>query len=127
MYLDKTVHLISPRNENDKINLLYLLALLNSTLLNYFYLYISQETEGRTFSQVKTNYIKQLPIKICDETNQKPFISFVDKILSITKTSDYLENPAKREEVKEYEHQIDQLVYQLYELTPEEIQIVEGF
>jgi len=28
--------------------------------------------------------------------------------------------------VKEYERQLDQLVYQLYDLTPEEIAVVEG-
>lgn len=33
---------------------------------------------------------------------------------------------AEKEEVKEYEKQIDQLVYKLYSLTPEEIEIVEG-
>jgi len=65
-----------------------------------------------------------LKIKVkCSE--QKPFIEIVDKILSVTKSSDYLENPAKKEEVKEYEWQIDQLVYKLYDLTPEEIEIVE--
>jgi hypothetical protein len=29
-------------------------------------------------------------------------------------------------QVKEYERQIDQMVYELYDLTPEEIAIVEG-
>jgi len=38
-----------------------------------------------------------------------------------------LENPAKKEEVKEYEKQIDQMVYKLYGLTKEEIRIVEQF
>jgi hypothetical protein len=37
-----------------------------------------------------------------------------------------LENQAKKKEVKEYEKQIDQLVYKLYDLTPEEIEIVEN-
>jgi hypothetical protein len=36
-----------------------------------------------------------------------------------------LVNPAKQAKVREYEKQIDQLVYRLYGLTPEEIQIVE--
>jgi len=33
---------------------------------------------------------------------------------------------AKKEEVKEYEKQIDQMVYKLYGLTLEEIKIVEN-
>jgi len=48
------------------------------------------------------------------------------KILAITKDNDYLQNPAKRAQVKEYEKQIDQMVYELYGLTEEEIRIVEG-
>jgi len=38
---------------------------------------------------------------------------------------DYLENPQKQAKVKEYERQIDQLVYKLYGLTDKEINIVE--
>ncbi|MFQ5754089.1 MAG: hypothetical protein ACE5HI_19035 [bacterium] len=35
-------------------------------------------------------------------------------------------NSSKRSKVKEYEHQIDQMVYELYGLTEEEIKIIEG-
>ncbi len=38
----------------------------------------------------------------------------------------YLEIMSKQAKVKEYEHQIDQMVYKLYGLTEEEIEIVEG-
>ena len=50
-----------------------------------------------------------------------------NQILSITKDSDYLENPDKQSKVKKLEKEIDQLVYKLYELTSEEIKIVEEF
>ena len=50
-----------------------------------------------------------------------------NKILSLTQSEDYLENPQKQAKVKEYERQIDQLVYELYGLTEEEINIVENF
>lgn len=53
-------------------------------------------------------------------------IRLVDKTLSITKGADYPQNPAKKDQVKEYEKQIDQMVYELYGLTEEEIKIVEG-
>jgi len=60
----------------------------------------------------------------------------VNKILKITKylseydaqaSDDYLINSTKQAKVKEYEHQIDQMVYKLYNLTPEEIETVESF
>ncbi len=50
----------------------------------------------------------------------------IDQILSITKNDDYLRNPQKQAQVKEYERQIDRMVYELYNLTDEEIAIVEG-
>ena len=39
---------------------------------------------------------------------------------------DYLDNPQKQARVKTLQKQIDQLVYKLYDLTPEEIAIVEN-
>jgi len=53
-------------------------------------------------------------------------INHFSQILSLTQSGNYLENPQKQAKVKEYERQIDQLVYQLYALSEEEIKIVEG-
>jgi type II restriction/modification system DNA methylase subunit YeeA len=44
---------------------------------------------------------------------------------NFTQDDDYLQNAQKQEKVKEYERQIDQLVYKLYDLTDDEIKIVE--
>jgi hypothetical protein len=125
-YLDKTVHLIVSKDDYSRVDLKYVLALLNSSLLNHLYTDIAQEREGRAFAQVKTTYIKKLPIKIVGTTEQKSLISLVDNILAITKDVDYLQNPSKQAQVKQYERQIDQMVYELYGLTDEEIKIVEG-
>ena len=46
-----------------------------------------------------------------------------DHILAITKDNDYLQNPGKQAKVKEYERQIDQMVYKLYGLTSDEIKV----
>jgi hypothetical protein len=72
-------------------------------------------------------YFDNIPIPIIPESKQKPFIEIVDKILSFTNTDDYLQNSDKQVQVKEYEKQIDQMVYKLYDLTEEEIKIVEGW
>jgi len=49
----------------------------------------------------------------------------VNQILLLSQSEDYLKNPQKQAKVKEYERQIDQLVYKLYDLTDEEIKIIE--
>jgi hypothetical protein len=45
---------------------------------------------------------------------------------SASKEANYLDNSTKQGTVKEYERQIDQMVYKLYGLTPKEIEIIEG-
>jgi len=51
--------------------------------------------------------------------------SYINKILSLTQSEDYLENSQKQAKVKQYERQIGQLVYKLYGLKDEKIKIVE--
>jgi len=104
----------------------YILALLNSKYLRYVYTLLVRE-EGRVFPQVKLSKLKQVPIKKISLSKQKPFIDLVNKILSLTQSEDYLEDPQKQTKVKEYERQIDQLVYKLYGLTEEEIKIIENY
>ena len=57
---------------------------------------------------------------------QTTFVKMVDEILNIIKGIDFDANTNKQAKVKALEEEIDQLVYKLYCLTPEEIKIVEG-
>jgi hypothetical protein len=106
----------------------YLLSVLNSSLQNYWY---CTKFESKHLSGGYLGFdipsVKEIPIKEIFPEAQKPFIQLVDQILSITKDDDYLKNPDKQAKVKKLEKEIDQLVYTLYELTPEEIKIVEAF
>ena len=112
--------------DNDSQKLKLLLAILNSRL-PIFYIKerypASSYNQGTTFT---TDMINNLPLPQIAEENQKQLISSVNKILSITESADYLTNQSKQTKVIEYERQIDQMVYELYGLTKEEIKIVEG-
>ncbi|MBU4016411.1 Eco57I restriction-modification methylase domain-containing protein [Patescibacteria group bacterium] len=109
---------------NDQFNIKYVLGILNSKLIDWFYGFIGKP-KGKV-REYFNNPLSLIPIKNIPKNNQNPFIEIVNKILAITKSSDYLENPAKKEEIKEYEKQIDQMVYKLYDLTDEEIKVVEN-
>jgi len=100
----------------------YILALLNSKLY-YLWLYYRGKRKGEILELI-AKPLSEIPIKKIAKEDQQPFIDLVDKILAITKDEDYLENPVKQEMVKEYERQIDQMVYKLYDLTEEEIKII---
>jgi len=109
-------------------SLKFLLAILNSNLISFWYcIFFKSLSLAGGFLRISNNEIKRIPLVDADEESQSPFIDLVDKILSITKDDDYLKNPNKQSQVKEYQRQIDQLVYKLYGLTEEEIKIVEGF
>jgi len=121
-YASADVYFITERDKS--IPLKYILALLNSNLY-YHWLYHRGKRKGEML-ELYQKPLSEIPIKKIDKNEQKPFIDLVDKILAITKDNDYLENQSKQAQVREYEKQIDQLVYNLYDLTPEEIEIVEN-
>lgn len=62
-----------------------------------------------------------------DKKEQQSFVTIVEKILSITRDKSFFLDLNLKNKVFEYERQIDQMVYKLYGLTGEEIEIVENF
>ncbi|GBE16944.1 hypothetical protein BMS3Abin15_00768 [bacterium BMS3Abin15] len=125
MYCIDSVHSFILPQDQSEYDLLYILAILNSKFGTYLYKLFITET-GKVFAQVKLTYLRRLPIKVVPKRIQESFISKVNHILGITEDDDYLENPQKQSKVKAIEAEIDQLVYKLYGLTPEEIKIVES-
>lgn len=101
-------------NEND---LKFLLSILNSNLMSYYHRSKFLDKEKIVFQKILIANCKVFPIKIT--SSKKEFITVVDKILEAKR-----KNPDANTTV--YEKEIDQLVYKLYELTDEEIKIVEG-
>ena len=116
LYVNQTCYIMTNVNK-------YICALLNSKIIHFYFSQISYALGKGAFRWIK-QFVEQLPIPRISEDKQKPFVDLVDKILSITKGDDYLENPSKQAKVKEYERQIDELVCKLYDLTEEEIKII---
>ena len=96
----------------------FLLGILNSSVIR-FYLGLIAETSGMGTSRWINNYVKEFPIPEAACEQQAPIIELVDQILHAKRT-----NPDA--DVSELENEIDQIVYLLYDLTSEEIAIVEG-
>ena len=101
---------------NPDILFKYVLALLNSKLLNYRYKSIGKQTGGGSFEYIP-NGVGKLPIPNIDIAEQLPFIAIVEKILS-AKQKDSTANIAA------LEHEMDALVFLLYGLTEEEMLLV---
>ena len=80
LYAWKSVFVVLVHNE--LLNIKYILALLNSSTLNYFYNIIVGET-GRAFAQVKGVNLGQLPIKHISSERQSLFVLLTDIITFI--------------------------------------------
>ena len=104
-------------SKDTRYSLKYILGILNSSLGNYMYKLMSCET-GKVFAQVKLAVLRELPIKIVSESQQIPIIKLVDKILEIKK-----ESPDKDTSIEET--MINNLIYDIYGLTEDEIRIIE--
>ena len=105
--------------DTDKFNDFYILALLNSKLFNWLHLikfYTARIPKGSL--KYPVSFFKGLPIKELQKVKQQSFIELVDKILAIKQKN-------LEADTSSLEHQIDQMVYKLYNLTEAEIKIVE--
>ena len=95
----------------------WLCGLLNSRSIEWFYSLVSNRLGGgalRAFS----DYMKQIPIPNIKPVQKTSISQLVDQILTTKRT-----NP--NADVSDLENEIDQIVYLLYDLTPDEIAIVE--
>lgn len=124
-YSDKEDYLLAGAFFMAGESLKYLLSFLNSKLCKFYFSLICNSS-GMATIQWKKFALEKVPIIKLNKIQQEPFIDIVDKILEITKSENYLTSIEKQDAVREYEKQIDQMVYALYDLTPEEIKIVEG-
>jgi tRNA1(Val) A37 N6-methylase TrmN6 len=97
-------------------DLKFILGLMNSKLMNYVYSNKFKSTKT-VFSEIQARSIKELPIpKISDELESE-ITTLSSKIISLKKSMS---------DTTDLENQIDQLVYQIYDLTEEEIKIIEN-
>ncbi len=112
----------------------YILGLLNSNLLDFYLKHVSTTMRGGFFRYL-TQFITQLPIRIIDfsspsdKAQHSLMVQHVEQILSLNKQlavvkTDHEKNAFQRQ-INATDRQIDQLVYELYGLTDEEIRIVE--
>jgi hypothetical protein len=97
----------------------YLLAIANSKLL-WWFLKITGDTLQGDARRFKTNYLNPFPLpKFVEEKFENKIVDLVKMVLEVKK-----QNPSS--DTTDLENQIDQLVYQLYDLTEEEINIIEN-
>lgn len=99
-------------------NLKYIMAVLSSKLGFYiFYNFYSEITLGDVGFQYRKSSLETFPIPEPNENTLKEIEDLVEKII---------ENKKEGKDTEEDERDIDKIVYTLYDLTIEEINIVEN-
>ena len=127
----KNLHILISEVYNHK----FILGVLNSKITDFYYHQMNPEV-GEALAEVKKMHVEQLPIpnldltKKEDKTHHDQLVSFVEQMLeakqklqtlTLERDIDYYEKKCTT-----LDRQIDNLVYKLYDLTEEEIAIVEG-
>ena len=116
---------------NDVLGYPYLLGILNSKFIAWYFRKKFQISIEDTFPQIMIRDILQFPIPILNNLNlQKKIVSLVDRMLTLNKELPQAKTPQSRTQVERQiahtDNEIDRLVYELYGLSEEEIKVVEG-
>jgi len=121
-------------NKDLKLSYEYILGLLNSKLLNFFLKNISTPFRGGYYAYNK-QYIEKIPINTInfddpeDVARHDRMVNLVGQMLQLHKDIESVRTPQEKEliqrQIDATDKQIDRLVYELYELSLEEIKIIE--
>jgi type I restriction-modification system DNA methylase subunit len=104
----------------------YVMAVLNSAFYSFIQVNLNTSGQRDDFPAFSLQDYRNFLIPNLSLEKQNPFISLVEKILELTCRSDYNYDGASVQAVRAIDSKIDEMIYKLYELTPEEIAIVEG-
>lgn len=111
-YFIGTVNALTPKNKNDSVDIYYLLALVNSNLLNFYF-----KNRFTTIS-LTAAFLGQLPIRNTDSEMQLKLGNWVKEIFKSKEITSKSDTSIQAQ-------QIDALVYRLYGLSYEEVKMMD--
>jgi len=122
--------------ENEVPHPYYLLGLINSWLITWYHHRRNPKAQKALFPKVLVSDLSNLPIRTinfdnpADKAQHDRMITLVEQMLDLHKKLSETRDPRSREQLQRRidatDKQIDRLVYELYDLTEEEIKVVEG-
>jgi hypothetical protein len=121
--------------EDAEIDLKYLLAIINSNLMNFYHGHKYLDLSKNLFQKILIQNCKKFPIKIIDTKNkieiqqQTEIIKLVNQLLQYAKdiTGQALQSNIDQlqSRIDFCEQRINEIVYELYGLTKDEIKVIE--
>ena len=102
--------------DNKKIDIRYLLAILNSKLISYWYqIYFKSLSLAGGYLRISNNEIKKIPIAIADNSSKNSILDLVDQITD-----------GKSTNVSALESKLEELIMDVYKLNNEEKEIIRN-
>ena len=119
-YFDTKGHYINNSCYMIVTNSKFLFFFLNSRLFKYYKkLKFVAYGDGQEAGRCKLDYNKMITVPIKKGVDEKPFSELYEKIIEIKKTNSTIDTSA-------LEYLAEKYIYSLYNLTPEEIAVIEG-
>lgn len=116
-------------NEKAIYNINVYMGIFNSKLFTYYVKKTGTILRGNT-TRFKPQYINDFPIADIDKNTEENLIKLVDNIMELNKKLSSEKNPNTIEmlntRIQAVDAAIDKIVYSLYNLTDEEIRVIEG-
>lgn len=116
--------------EFKNVNSLFILGVINSRLISFWFQYKLDKFQRNTFPRILVKEVAMIPIPIANQYEQekiakkaKMMIELNKKLLATSENTDKY-NSLKRE-IENLDHEIDEAIYKLYELTNKETKIIE--
>lgn len=113
-----------------KFNIKTLLAIINSKLVSFYHANTSANAFKGTFPKVLLQDLRELPIPDVGKKCEAELIKYVDQLLELNTERQQTILPSKIDQVQnriDYcEQRINEIVYELYGLTEDEIALVEN-
>ncbi len=119
IYIEPGIQVLAPMRfitANTKSELFYIKSVFGGTLIKWYWKRVGNMQDDTGY-QMDSYIVEQIPIPKISLEKQQPFIDLVDIILAKKEIG---------EDTTAEERKIDMLVYELYELTDEEIRVVDG-
>jgi len=113
-YCLQSTNVINALPNKTELKIKYLLGALNSNLINYFF-----RKRFPSNNHIASNQLAQIPIASPNSDQQNNMVALVDQMLAAQKAQN-------QKKIDLLDKRIDDLVYELYRLTKEEIKMVEG-
>ena len=124
------VYLFGLKND---IDVYYIMGILNSKFFVLLYRLLALE-RGRVLAQVKPTLLNELPIRTIDFNNPADvavhdrMVALVERMLYLHRQADLtaVQRGVVEQRIEAVDREIDELVYELYGLSEDEREIVEG-